>query len=313
MDELHHASLCQHVVSLLGGEPDVEGDLSTEALPEHRDASRLEAALRNVMFVGCMSETVALALLSEERELTTEPAIHHVVSQLAADETLHAKLGWSFLAETWPKLDDPARERTRAYLPIALGYLEEKMLGAMPLSDKPPPAALMQEARALGVVGAREGRELLYEVIGEVILPRLEDHGLPASARGRRASAPARSAPRSGRGAGTAGARGDRGEDRGHRGRVVALADGVDQARSARGGDVVRDGGDALRRERGTLARAADWRHARRHRGSTAGVIEGSARSALSSSSPTAELGTPVMAANTTSAGSLRRSRSAST
>ncbi len=180
MDEIHHAALCASVVELLGADPTVEADLATKPLPEHADASRLECALRNVMFVGCMSETIALALLTEERELTTEPAIRHVVAQLAADETLHAKLGWSFLAETWPRLDDAARERMTRYLPVALGYLEHEMLGAMPLPRDPPSADVAEEARALGVLDAREARALLYEVIAAVVLPRLEDHGLPA-------------------------------------------------------------------------------------------------------------------------------------
>ena len=183
MDELHHASLCQEVVALLGGDPDVEGDLGTEALPEHVSTTRLEAALRNVVFVGCMSETVALAMLTEERELTREPAIEHVIAQLAADEMLHARLGWAFLAETWPRLDEAARARTCAYLPRALRYLEQKMLEVMPEapSAQLPPVSVIDEARALGVLEPREARALLYQVIHGVVLPRLEDHGLPAA------------------------------------------------------------------------------------------------------------------------------------
>ena len=47
-----------------------------------------EAALRNAIFVGCLSETVSIALLTEERELTREPVIRRVVDQLAADGAL---------------------------------------------------------------------------------------------------------------------------------------------------------------------------------------------------------------------------------
>ena len=93
-------------------------------------SSPREAALRNAIFVGCLSETVSIALLTEERELTREPVIRRVVDQLAADEVLHAKLGWSYLVATWPTLDEAARARTRAYLPVAFGFLEAKMLDA---------------------------------------------------------------------------------------------------------------------------------------------------------------------------------------
>ena len=179
MDELRHASLCAGVVSLLGGEPEAETDLRTEPLPEHEDGDAVEACLRNVMFVGCLSETVSIALLTEERELTREPVIERVVAQLAADEVLHAKLGWSYLAATWPELDDAGRERMARYLPVAFGYLREKMHGAMPLGVTVE-GALKDELEALGVMSSEDGRELFAATVEAVIVPRLEDHGLPA-------------------------------------------------------------------------------------------------------------------------------------
>lgn len=179
MDELRHASLCAKVVELLGGSADVEADLCTQPLPAHDDATRVEAALRNIMFVGCMSETVSISLLTEERELTREPVIRRVVDQLAADEVLHAKLGWSYLGATWPQLDDAQRKRTNDYLPVAFGHLERKMLGAMPDVGKVD-KALADELEALGCMMPSEGRELLYATIDEVIAPRLKDYGLDA-------------------------------------------------------------------------------------------------------------------------------------
>ncbi len=180
MDELRHASLCAGVVSLLGGEPEAEAELRTEPLPEHEDGDAVEACLRNVLFVGCLSETVSIALLTEERELTREPVIERVVAQLAADEVLHAKLGWSYLAATWPALSAEAKTRMGAYLPVAFRYLREKMHGAMPLGRARIEGALKDELEALGVMSSEEGRALFAATVEEVILPRLEDHGLPA-------------------------------------------------------------------------------------------------------------------------------------
>ncbi len=181
MDELRHASLCAGVVRALGGVPEIETDLKTHPLPEHEDASPKERALRNVMFVGCMSETISIALLTEEKELTTEPMIKRVVDQLAADEVLHAKLGWSYLSEVWPALNREARERMNAYLPIAFGYLERKMLSAMPRGPKLDDDA-QEQLEALGCMSSREGRELMYETIKEVIVPRLSEFGLNSRA-----------------------------------------------------------------------------------------------------------------------------------
>jgi hypothetical protein len=180
MDELRHASLCAGVVSLLGGEPVAEAELKTDPLPEHEDGDAVEACLRNVLFVGCLSETVSIALLTEERELTREPVIERVVAQLAADEVLHAKLGWSYLSATWPALSAEAKERTGAYLPIALRYLREMMHGAMPLGTNPIEGTLKDELDALGVMSSAEGRALFRATVESVIVPRLEDHGLPA-------------------------------------------------------------------------------------------------------------------------------------
>jgi hypothetical protein len=105
-----------------------------------------------------------------------------VVEQLSADEILHAKLGWSYLAELAPVLSDDEREGLARYLPLALGTIEQKMLAAMPIGPRLPDA-LREELAALGAVDGRDGREILYAVIEDVIVPRFEELGLP----GRRA------------------------------------------------------------------------------------------------------------------------------
>lgn len=180
MDELRHASLCAGVVRLVGGQPVAETDLVTEPLPAHDEATPVEAALRNMIFAGCMCETISVSLLTEERELTTEPAILRVVDQLAADEVLHAKLGWAYLGAVWPELDADQRARTDAYLPVAFGSLEANMLEAMPLGEKLA-GARPDQMHALGVLDSEAGRELLEATIEEVIVPRLGDAGLDAS------------------------------------------------------------------------------------------------------------------------------------
>lgn len=178
MDEIRHASLCLDVVRYLGGTPEIEGDLATVPLPEHTGRTPRERALRNVVFASCLSETISTSLLAEEREVTTEPRIHRVVEQLSADEILHAKLGWSLLGEWLPLLTDDEREGLTRYLPVALGTIEQKMLAAMPL---PPaiPEALRAELASLGAIDGNDGREILYAVLEDVVVPRFEELGLP--------------------------------------------------------------------------------------------------------------------------------------
>jgi hypothetical protein len=178
MDEIRHASLCMQLVSYLGGTPELEATLATDPLPEHPGRSPRERALRNVIFASCLSETISTSLLAEEREMTTEPRIQRVVEQLSADEILHAKLGWSLLTEWLPSLTEDERAGLERYLPLALGTIEQKMLAAMPVAP-PIPDALRAELTALGAVDGKDGREILYAVIEDVIVPRFEELGLP--------------------------------------------------------------------------------------------------------------------------------------
>ncbi len=178
MDELRHAGLCGRVVALLNGDPMIEAPLTTESLPKHLDCPPLERALRNVLFTS-LSETISVGLLTEERERAQEPFVKAVLHQLSADEINHARFGWIYLGDTWPRLDAAGRSRIQMYLPIALGHLEACMLGAMPIGKKLP-EALLQEAQALGFSDSHTARSLLADTFEEVIIPQLSAVGLDA-------------------------------------------------------------------------------------------------------------------------------------
>ena len=180
MDELRHAAICAGVVKLLGGSTDVEADLITKPLPEHRDVSAKLRALRNVMFVGCFSETIAVAALSEECELVRESAISAVLEQLRADEILHGKLGWAYLHDLWPTLDGAEKEAIDVYLPIGFGYLEAEMIGDRD-QNHTIPGSYQEEIQSLGCSVPDQSRGLLYDTIDTVIIPQLDALGLHAT------------------------------------------------------------------------------------------------------------------------------------
>ncbi|MDH5492306.1 MAG: ferritin-like domain-containing protein [Myxococcales bacterium] len=181
MDELRHAHLCAQIVEALGGEAVAVAELRVPPLPAHRGCSAQEVALRNVLFASCLSETISMALLTEERELTKEPLIRRVVTQLVGDETLHAKLGWIYLDQALPALDEAQRSRLDAYLPLAFGHIEARMHESMPLRGEPS-AAQRQAMESLGLLDSGAARELLEETFARIILPQLEDRGLDARA-----------------------------------------------------------------------------------------------------------------------------------
>lgn len=178
MDELRHAALCAEVAELLGASPEVEQEMEPEAPATHEGIGADEVFLRNVFFVGCLSETVAVALLTDEREACEEPWVRRVLTQLMGDETLHARIGWLWLQTAWDGLDADARARTNAYLPLALGYYERCMLDAT--SGGRLYGAQLEQARRIGFADSRVSRTLFYETMDAVVVPRLQEIGLDA-------------------------------------------------------------------------------------------------------------------------------------
>jgi hypothetical protein len=180
LDELHHAALCGEVLLALGDEPEAKTSLETKPLPEHRDCSPLERALRNMLYVGCLAETFAVAVTAEERLNAKEPFIREVLDQVHADETLHGRIGWIFIAEHLPRLNDAGKARIDAYLPVAFAHLEQDLLSAISESPPPPPE-LHAEIQALGVSENNEARTLFFQTVEHVLIPGLEDFGLAAT------------------------------------------------------------------------------------------------------------------------------------
>jgi hypothetical protein len=181
MDELYHAELCGRLATWMGGVAEVPAELEPEGPAEHdADVPPDEVALRNLLFVGCLSETIAVALLTEERVHCTDPVVQPVLRQLAADETLHARLGWIWLRRQWPGLDTAARARTVDYLRLALGWYEACMEAATP--PEPLHPSTIEAAMRLGFADTTRCRDAFRQTMQEVILPQFEAIGLPARA-----------------------------------------------------------------------------------------------------------------------------------
>lgn len=169
-EERRHGELCGAVVEGLGGEAIVAA-LPEQPLPEHADVGRLEAVTRNLLSVCCLSETVAVALITSEREQMEAGAVRDVLSTILADEVGHARLGWQWLAVHARSLDAAS---LGAYLRVAFAHLEQHELEHLPLGAVPPDGA------TLGLCEGGEARALFYRVVGDVVVPRLEALGLPA-------------------------------------------------------------------------------------------------------------------------------------
>lgn len=170
--ELEHGRLCAAVVAALGGDPVVQ----IEALDEvarHDDASPLEALLRNVLSISCLSETVAVALIDAERLQAGPPPLQKILESILADEVQHARFGWRLLEAHRPQLTPELCARLGDYLAEAFCQLRRYELAHLP--ELAAPSALAAE---YGVCDGRDARALFFETIHEVIIPRLDELGL---------------------------------------------------------------------------------------------------------------------------------------
>ncbi len=174
-EERQHGVLCGAVVESLGGRAYAELP-DGEAYPAHADAgSPLEAALRNMLSICCLSETVAVSLIGAERLEMPPGELRELLTRIYSDEVGHSRFGWRVLGEVAPTLDAATKERLGDYLEVAFAALEVHELAHLPLSSQPPP-----EGVKLGLCNGSDARRLFHATIEEVVIPALEHHGIPA-------------------------------------------------------------------------------------------------------------------------------------
>lgn len=173
-EERRHGVLCGSVVEALGGAA-LSVVTVPRRLPEHAGCAPLEAFVRNVLSVSCLSETVAVALIGAERLEMPEGELRELLSRIWADEIGHARFGWRIAQELVPALGASERQRLGLYLRVALRHLELHELAHLPLASTPPAAGV-----GLGLCSGADARELLYATIDQAILPQLEALGLDA-------------------------------------------------------------------------------------------------------------------------------------
>lgn len=174
-EERRHGVLCGAVVEALGGEARAEVPDGDE-YPEHQDAkSPLEAALRNMLSICCLSETVAVSLIGAERIEMPDGELRELLTKIYADEVGHSRFGWRTLGRLAPALDAEMKDRLGDYLEAAFDHLVEHELGHLPEASQPPP-----EGVALGLCSGPDARKLFFDTVEQVIVPGLEVHGIPA-------------------------------------------------------------------------------------------------------------------------------------
>ncbi len=179
-DEIAHAALCADVVRAFGGTPVAHAEPALTPVPRHGELAPAERLLRNLLFVGCLSETVAVGLLTEEHALASDAWVRAVLEVILADEVAHAKLGWQFVGAVAPTLDDEARARTSAYLRVAFAYLVEKELPLLPVSPALDDADV-RAREAAGLCSGHDARRIFFDTLTRVVVPSLDALGFEAT------------------------------------------------------------------------------------------------------------------------------------
>ncbi|HEX5099738.1 MAG TPA: ferritin-like domain-containing protein [Polyangiaceae bacterium] len=165
-EERHHGVLCGAVVEAAGGEARAH-TLDHAPFPLHTDAPPRAAALRNVIHVCCMSETVAVALIGAERLEMPEGSLRTLLTRIWADEVGHARFGWRLLESIGATLTAPERAAVERYLPTAFAHLETHELAHLPERAAP------QGGAAYGLCSGADGRVLFYDTLERIIRPGL--------------------------------------------------------------------------------------------------------------------------------------------
>lgn len=184
-EERDHGILCGAVVEALGGAAEAEA-LAHETFPLHEDASsELEGVLRNAASIGCLSETVAVALIGAERLEMPEGPLRQLLTKIWSEEVGHARFAWRLLGKYVPHLSQEERRSLSAYLATAFQHLEEHELAHLPLST-------LERAggEALGLCSGKDARALFYGAVEQVIIPGLTALGLAAQDAWERRSRP---------------------------------------------------------------------------------------------------------------------------
>jgi len=179
-EERRHGVLCGRVVEALGGEAMTNDAFTPDAFPLHEDAKTpAEAALRNVLSICCLSETVAVALIGAERLEMPEGDLRDLLTEIWSDEIGHARFGWRVAEKLIAKQDEATRARLASYLDeIAFHHLIDHELAHLPTTAKTPTGG-----EAYGLCNGQEARTLFYATLEEVIHPRLTALGLPLTQR----------------------------------------------------------------------------------------------------------------------------------
>ena len=164
LDEVRHARLCFALASAYAGEAIAPGPFPCAG--DVHIGKSLAAIAVSTLEEGCIGETVAAVLASEQLDRATDPAVRAALAQIAADEARHAELAWSTLA--WA-VDAGGREVRVAVEQALRGVLADARSAAPPRCEADPGRRALMEAH--GRVDAATAAWVVAAAMAEIVAP----------------------------------------------------------------------------------------------------------------------------------------------
>lgn len=175
LDEVRHAQLCFALASAYA-----ETEIAPAALPidSHVTLARdLPALVTSAIVEGCVGETLAAILASEQRERASDPAVKRVLSMIAEDEARHAELSWRIVA--WALRIGGSNVRKAAADAFADAIAAPQMGSAMVKGDAPDPGEVAHGRLPESELGAARAAAL-RDVIKPAARALLESQSAPS-------------------------------------------------------------------------------------------------------------------------------------
>jgi hypothetical protein len=190
IDELRHTELAVRMVDVYGGHrPPLPRDIAS--LPADESLTAVAQACRSAILLSCLGETFACTELTMLRERAVDPVVRGVLTVFLADEIVHARVGWAYLAHAFRSAEDATRVSVAAAIPDYIAGIGRNLFGTAELAAAVDVTNDDPRLGAHGVCSMREEQELYRAFVPDVFLPGLLACGVPVDRAAAMAALPA--------------------------------------------------------------------------------------------------------------------------
>jgi hypothetical protein len=178
IDELRHTELAVRMVDLYGGQlPPLPRDINS--LPSDPSLNAVAQACRSSILLSCLGETFACTELVMLRDRAVDPVVRGVLTVFLADEIVHARVGWAYLAHAFKTADEGTLRVVAEAVPAYVAGIAENLFGTKDRGAAVEVTNDDERLAAHGVCSMHEEQDLYRKFVSDVFVPGLRAVGLP--------------------------------------------------------------------------------------------------------------------------------------